>query len=185
MDIAKLAIEVDASQATAAAKQLDSMSKSAKAADSSTTGVGKASAEAGKEAGNSAKYRMAAMQLSQAASRLSYWELHSGACNTSPDLAMGLGNSRNCCWCLLALAMPLVNALSGAVMGLTILLVTLMFFDNSFDVAADGSYTLSEELVRLARISENAAKLKVAVETEQARKSILNLVSRSKSSQSQ
>ena len=178
MDIAKLAIEVDASQATAAAKQLDSMSKSAKAADSSTTGVGKASAEAGKEAGNSAhKYRMAAMQLSQVASQGSVTGSYIQALAIQlPDLAMGLGTVGIVAGALAgALAMPLVNALSGASNGIDDLIGDLDALDNSFDVAADGSYTLSEELVRLARISENAAKLKVAVETEQARKSILNL----------
>lgn len=177
-DLAKLAIEVDASQATAAAKQLDTLSKSATGAQKSTDTVGKASATAGKEAGNSAyKYRMAAMQLSQVASQGAVTGNYLQALAIQiPDLVLGFGTLAIVAGSVAgALAGPLINALTASNKGINDLTDDLDALAGSFDIAADGSYKLSEELVRLARISEEAAKLKVAVETESARKNLLEL----------
>lgn len=174
MDIAKLAIEVDASQATAAAKQLQTLQ----------TAAGKTDTAVQKSTGS---FRIAGNGVQMMGYQIQDIAVQLGA-GTSPFIVLSqqgsqvasiFGPGGAVIGALLAvsgaLAMPLVNALSGASKGIDDLIGDLDALDNSFDVAADGSYTLSEELVRLARISENAAKLKVAVETEQARKSILNL----------
>lgn len=175
MDIAKLAIEVDASQATAAAKQLQTFGAEAAKADKATAGVGKASAAAGKEAGNSAyKYRMAAMQLSQVASQGSVTGNYIQALAIQlPDLALGFGTVGIVAGALAgALAMPLINALRGTSKSVDDLIDDVARLAGQFDEAADGSYKLSEELVRIARVSQEAARLRLRIDTEQAKESL-------------
>ena len=138
-DLAKLAIEVDASQATAAAKQLDTLSKSATGAQKSTDTVGKASATAGKEAGNSAyKYRMAAMQLSQVASQGAVTGNYLQALAIQiPDLVLGFGTLAIVAGSVAgALAGPLINALTASNKGINDLTDDLDALAGSFDIAA-------------------------------------------------
>lgn len=174
MDIAKLAIEVDASQATAAAKQLQTLQTAAGKTEVATTKA-------------NGSFRMAGNGVQQMGYQVQDIAVQLGA-GTSPFIVLAqqgsqvasiFGPGGAVIGALLAvsgaIAGSLVSSLMGASTATDDLVAELDALDGSFDVAADGSYKLSEELVRLARISEKAAKLKVAVETEQARKSILSL----------
>lgn len=171
VDVARLAIEVDSSQAVAAKKNLDSLSVSA----AKTTGATGKMDEANKKTSHSA--RMMAMQLSQVASQGSVTGNYLQALAIQlPDLVLGFGTIAIVAGAVAgALAGPLISSLQGSQKSIGELSDEVDALSGSFEVAKDGSFELAEELVRLAKISEQTAKLKVAVETESARKNILNL----------
>ena len=171
MDIAKLAIEVDASQATAAAKQLQTLQGAAAKTD---TAVQKSNGSF-KMAGNG--LQMMGYQVQDIAVQLGM--------GTSPFIVLSqqgsqiasiFGPGGAVIGALLAvsgaIAGPLVASMMGASTSTDDLIDDVARLAGQFDEAADGSYKLSEELVRIARVSQEAARLRLRIDTEQAKESL-------------
>jgi len=171
VDVAKLAIEVDSSQVTATTKNLDKMGVSASKAGKSSDDLAAASKK------SNFQMRQTAMQLSQVASQGAVTGNYLQALAIQlPDLALALGPIGIIAGAVAgSLAGPLINALSGSTTKVADLIAIVDELNGSFDEAADGSYKFSQELVRLARLSEEIARLKVTINTEQARKNVINL----------
>jgi hypothetical protein len=168
---AELVLEVKQSGVKQATNDLNSMS----AAAGRTQTTAKASGDAAQK--SSYQYRMAAMQLSQVASQGSVTGNYLQALAIQlPDLALGFGTLGIVIGSVAgALAVPLFNSLGAAGKGIDDLSEEVLELSGLFEEAENGSYGLSEELVRLAKISESAAQLRIAIETESARQRILEI----------
>lgn len=168
-DIAQLAIKVDSSGVVRATNDLKGM-------QTASTGAAK-SADALTSAGKNTAFQMrqTAMQLSQVASQGAVTGNYIQALAIQlPDLALALGPVGILAGALAgALAGPLINALSNSSRSIENLTDVIGKLGSVFDEAADGSFKFSEELVRMARVSEEIARLKVASGVEEARRSIL------------
>lgn len=170
-DIAQLGFRVDSSQVRSATSDLRRMDASGKAASKATDDLTKA----GKN--NSFQMRQTAMQLSQVASQGAVTGNYLQALAIQlPDLALAFGPVAIIAGALAgSLAGPLISALTGASRSIEDLKEATDMLSGAFDEAADGSYEFSKELVRLARISEEIAQLKVTLDTEEARKNVLRI----------
>jgi len=171
VDVAQLAIRVDSSDVSASVMQLDRMDKSATKSATSTDKLSKA----GKN--NSFAMRQTAMQLSQVASQGAVTGNYIQALAIQlPDLALALGPVGIIAGAVAgSLAGPLISALSNSSKGVDELNEITTKLAKTFTDASDGSYKFSEELVRLARVSEEIARLKVTSGIEDARRSILGI----------
>lgn len=170
-DIAQLGFRVDSSQVRQATSDLSGMSSANTRAAKSADDLSKA----GKN--NSFQMRQTAMQLSQVASQGAVTGNYLQALAIQlPDLALAFGPVAIIAGALAgSLAGPMINALSGTSQGIDELIDVVRDLGGVFDDAADGSYKFSEELVRMAEISEQIARLKVASGVEEARRSILGI----------
>lgn len=171
VDVAQLAIRVDSSDVSASAVSLDKMGTAAGKATKETDNLSKA----GKK--NSFEMRRAAMQLSQVAQQGAVTGNYFQALAIQlPDLVLGLGSFGIIAGAVAgSLAGPLINALSSSSKGVDELNEITTELSKTFTDASDGSYKFSEELVRLARVSEEIARLKVTSGIEDARRSILGI----------
>lgn len=167
-DIAQLAIKVDSTgvnRATSDLNRMDSASmKAAKAANNLTV--------AGKN--NSFQMRQTAMQLSQVASQGAVTGNYLQALAIQlPDLALAFGPVAIIAGALAgSLAGPMIDALSGTSRSIDDLKDSVNSLNGVFDEASDGTFRFSEELVRLAKVSEEAARLQITVDISEARKNI-------------
>lgn len=171
VDVAKLAIEVDSSQATAAAKNLDGLSQASGKAEKSVKGVGKGSQDAGKAAQNSSyKYRMASMQLSQVASQGSVTGNYLQALAIQlPDLALGFGTVGILAGSLAgALAVPLFTALGESEDATKNLSEAVAELGTSFSSSLGEADRFTQEMLALATISKEALVLRLQFEKDEA-----------------
>lgn len=164
VDIAKLAIEVDSSQALSASKNLDAMSQSSGRAEKATKASGTAAQN------SSYKYRMAAMQLSQVASQGSVTGNYLQALAIQlPDLALGFGTLGIVIGSVAgALAVPLFNAIGAAEKSVSDLSDDVDTLSMSLEKADSGTYQLSESMRDLEQVSRSAARLKISIDTAAA-----------------
>lgn len=170
--LAELGIKVDTSSVTTATGNLNKLSVAANSAEIKANKSSEAMGQFGRKAGQ------AGMQVQQLVGQIQGGQNVFGAVSAqATDLGFVLGFPLLGAVVGIAAAFsgPLFSALMGTSEGIDDLKADLDELTDNFDTAADGSYRLSEELARLAMISEETARLKVAIETESARKNIENL----------